>query len=119
RSGETQLESGEFTLAGNHFYLASQEPLRRGAALFWLHQITRVNDGAPGLAAVGAEAGVEVSHQDPLLLRALAEAQIAAGDSGRALATLELLHRRETSDVFSAALLADLLRARGDARRAR
>jgi len=112
--GERLMERGEFTLAGDRFTMAAEDPVRRGAALYWLSRSARMTGAARGLPVVAAQAGAEATHGDPVLLRTLSEAQWAAGDAARAVANLQLVRQVAPSDLVAAATLSDVLGASGD-----
>ena len=118
-AGERLMEQGEFTLAGDRFQMAAQDPVRRGAGLFWSSRVGRMTDAARGLPVIAAQAAAEASNGDPVILRALAEAQWAAGDAPRAIHNLRGLRTLAPDDVVAAALLSDALLAVGDAAGAR
>ena len=112
--GEDLYESGDFTLAGDRFYKAGLEPARHAASLYWLSHTARLNAGALGLPVLAAQAGAEAANGDPILVRALAEAQWAARDTTRAIGNLEAVLHAAPGDRAAAALLAQALLARGD-----
>ncbi len=118
-AAEHLIEQGEFSLASDKLYQAATDPLRRPAALYWLSRSIRVNRGAPGLSVVAARAGAEASGGDPILVRTLAEAQWAAGDTMRTIATLENVRKISPNDLIGASLLAESLLSIGEAPAAR
>jgi predicted Zn-dependent protease len=118
-TAEHLIEQGEFAFAGDRLYQAAQEPVRRAAALYWLSRSTRMGGSTAGLPVVAAQAGAEASNGDPVLVRALAEAQWAAGDTARAIANLQALRKSAPTDLVAAAMLAEALLARGPAAAAR
>ncbi|MEO6461825.1 MAG: hypothetical protein ABIP29_02005, partial [Candidatus Eisenbacteria bacterium] len=117
--GERLMERGEFTLAGDRFQMAAQDPVRRGAGLFWSSRVGRMTDAARGLPVIAAQAAAEAMNGDPVFVRALAEAQWSAGDQNRAVHNLRGLRRKAADDFVAAALLSDALIARGDGTGAR
>jgi tetratricopeptide (TPR) repeat protein len=112
--GERLLERGEFTLAGDRFHMAAQDPVRRAAGLFWSSRVGRLSDGARGLPVIAAQAAAEAAGGDPVFVRALAEAQFAAGDLERATRNLRGLRKAAPDDLVGVALLSDALVAAGD-----
>jgi predicted Zn-dependent protease len=112
--GERLMERGEFMLAGDHFQMAAQDPARRGAGLFWSSRVGRMGGAAHGLPVIAAQAAAEESRGDPVFIRALAEAQWAAGDTERAVLNLRGLRESAPEDLVVAALLSDVLLAKGD-----
>lgn len=112
--GERLMERGEFTLAGDRFQMAAQDPARRGAGLYWSSRVGRMTNAARGLPVIAAQAAAEATNGDPVFLRALAEAQWAAGDSEHAIHNLRGLRRIAADDLVAAALLSDALIAVGD-----
>jgi tetratricopeptide (TPR) repeat protein len=117
--GERLMERGEFTLAGDRFAMAAQDPVRRAAGLYWSSRVGRMTGAARGLPVIAAQAGAEASRGDPVIIRALAEAQWAAGDPERAIHNLRGLRKVSPDDAVAAALLSDALLAVGDAAGAR
>ena len=117
--GERLLERGEFTLAGDRFQMAAQDPVRRAAGLYWSSRVARLSDGARGLPVISAQAAAEAANGDPVIVRALAEAQLAAGDLQRATLNLRGLRKGAPDDLVAAALLSDALLAGGDTSGAR
>jgi tetratricopeptide (TPR) repeat protein len=117
--GERLVERGEFTLAGDRFVMAAQDPVRRGAGLFWSSRVARMSGSARGLPVIAAQAAAEAASGDPVFVRALAEAQWAAGDAERAVHNLRGLRRAVPDDLVAAALLSDILVEVGDTAGAR
>ncbi len=118
-AGERLMEAGEFTLAGDRFTMAAEDPVRRAGALYWLTRAARMTGAARGLPVISAQAGAEASRGDPVLLRVLAEAQWGAGDAARAAPNLRTVRRVAPTDVVAAALLSDVLLGSGDPAAAR
>lgn len=118
-AGERYMEQGEFSLAGDRFYRAAGDPVRRAAALFWLSRTIRVNRGAPGLSVIAAIAAAEAGNGDPVLLRNLGEAQWAAKDTLRTLQTLEGVRKAAPEDLTGAALYSEALLSIGETAPAR
>jgi tetratricopeptide (TPR) repeat protein len=117
--GERLMERGEFTLAGDRFAMAAQDPVRRAAGLYWSSRVGRMTGAARGLPVIAAQAGAEASRGDPVFVRSLAEAQWAAGDPERAIHNLRTVRRAAPDDAVAAALLSDALLAVGDTAGAR
>ncbi len=117
--GERLMERGEFTLAGDRFTMAAEDPVRRAAALYWLSRASRMTGAARGLPVIAAQAGAEASRGDPVLLRTLAEAQWNAGDTQRAVPNLRTVRRLAPTDLVAAAVLSEALLASGDGSGAR
>lgn len=113
-AAEDLIERGEFGLAGYKLYQAGQDEARRGAALYWLSRVTRISGGAAGLPVIAAEAAAEATHGDPVVVRALAEAQYAAGALDDAVGNLRTVRKTASDDLVAGALEAEVRLARGD-----
>jgi tetratricopeptide (TPR) repeat protein len=113
-AAEDLMEKGEFALAGDKLYQAAREPGKRGAALYWLSRVTRISGTSGGLPVIAAEAAAEETHGDPVVLRALAEAEIAVGDRTRTLAALEAVKKAAPDDLIASALEAEVRHRSGD-----
>jgi hypothetical protein len=107
-AAERWIEAGEFGLAGTKLYQAARDKDHRAAALYWLSRVARITGAPAGLPVIAAQAGAEASGGDPVYIRALAEAQFAAGDTARAKVNLRALRHGAPEDVIAAALLADV-----------
>jgi tetratricopeptide (TPR) repeat protein len=116
---ERLIERGDFTLALDRLYAASQDSLRRGAALYWMARLTRMSSSQAGPPVVAAHYGVRASNGDPVVLRALAEMQAAAGDTARAVTNLLTLRKMAPDDDVATALLAAILLHGGEPARAK
>ncbi len=105
-AAEHLTESGEFGLAAAKFYQAGRDKDHRVAALYWLAKLQRISGAPTGMSVLAAEAGAEASNGDPIYIRALVEAQTAAGDTTRARANMNALRRGAPNDIVAAALAA-------------
>ena len=112
-AAEELMEKGEFALAGDKLYQAARDKDRKGAALYWLSRVTRISGGT-GLPVITAQAASEATNGDPVVVRALAEAQFAVGDAPRALGNLRNLLKQAPNDLAARAFEAEVLYAIGD-----
>lgn len=117
--GERLMERGEFTLAGDRFVMAAQDPVRRAAGLYWSSRVGRMTGAARGLPVISAQAGADASRGDPVFVRAMAEAVWATGDASRTAHILATLRQIAPDDLVAAALLSDALLALGQSSAAR
>jgi len=117
-AAEDLMEKGEFALAGDKLYQAARDKDRKGAALYWLSRVTRISGGT-GLPVITAQAASEATNGDPVVVRALAEAQFAVGDAPRALGNLQNVLKAAPDDLAATAFRAEVLFAVGDVAGAR
>ncbi len=113
-AAEDLMERGEFALAGDKLYQAARDKEKRGAALYWLSRLTRISGGSGGLPVISAQAAAEETNRDPVVTRALAEAQFAVGDAPRAIQTLQTVRKVAADDLIAAAFEAEVRYASGD-----
>ena len=107
------MEKGEFAFAGDKLYQAARDKDHKGAALYWLSRVTRISGGT-GLPVITAQAASEATNSDPVVVRALAEAQFAVGDAPRALGNLEERAQGRARRPAATAFEAEVLFAVGD-----
>jgi len=117
-AAEDLMEKGEFALAGDKLYQAARDKDRKGAALYWLSRVTRISGGT-GLPVITAQAASEATNGDPVVLRALAEAQFGVGDAERALGNLQNLLKGAPDDLAATAFEAEVKFTIGDVAGAR
>ncbi len=103
----------------DRLYAATRDSVRTGAALFWISRVTRMSTAQPGPPVITAHYAERASRGDPVIVRALAEAQLAAGDTVRAVANLLLVRRAAPDDGIAVSLVAATLLHGGQAARAR
>jgi tetratricopeptide (TPR) repeat protein len=112
-AAEDLMEKGEFALAGDKLYQAARDKERKGAALYWLSRVTRISGGT-GMPVITAQAAAEATNGDPVVVRALAEAEFAIGDAQRAIANLQTVRKAAPDDLAATAIEAEARYAIGD-----
>ena len=118
-AAEALIDAGDFTLAIDRLYAATRDSVRTGAALFWISRVTRMSTKQAGPPIVTAAYAAKVSKNDPVVVRALAEAQLAAADTARAVANLLALRRLAPDDAITTTMIAAILLHGGQPARAR
>jgi tetratricopeptide (TPR) repeat protein len=118
-AAEALIDAGDFTLAMDRLYAVTRDSVRTGAALFWISRVTRMSTKQTGPPVVTATYAAQASRGDPVVLRALAEAQLAAGDTARAVANLLAVRKAAPDDAIASTLLVAVLLHGGQPVRAR
>jgi tetratricopeptide (TPR) repeat protein len=118
-AAEDLMEKGEFALAGDKLYQAALVEEKRGAALYWLSRVTRISGSSGGLPVISAEAAAEETHGDPVVVRALAEAEYAVGNGPATLRAIAEVRKAAPEDLIASAIEAEVRSRTGDVAGAR